>query len=205
MKTLIYDKKQFEQMLKDNNYFLSESYGKDFLAPRDIDFINKQFPELPKEELLVSRNDSLAYRLSGDLGYGFPFGLQDEYLFSNDWDFSKTEYWQQATPEQEKRFVEMLKKECENKGLFEDTKIEFHADGSGSFLNTNHFSSTALPMVVYNKNGQIFYKGKFAKPLKESTLDKVTDAVKDIADFTIEETITGLIILTPIKQWKTKK
>ena len=37
------------------------------------------------------------------------------------------------------------------------------------------------------------------KQIEQSTLDQVTDAVKDIADFTIEETETGLIILTPIK------
>jgi len=78
MKALIYDEKQLEQMLKDQNFYLSEGKEKDYLGPFDIYFIKKKFPE-------------------------------------------------------------------------------------------------------------------------QSALDQVTDAVKDIADFTIEESPTGLIILTPIK------
>ena len=157
--------------------------------------------ELPEEGLLVSEGGSLVYKLSDGSGYGFEGSLQSGYYFNKLWDFSQTDYWQPATPEQEERFVKMLKKECEARGLHEDTKIESHANGYGANLNINHFApSSSDTTEIFNKHGQIFHKGNFAKPLKESILDQVTEAVKDIADFTIEETESKLIILTPIKK-----
>lgn len=184
-----------------------EEYAKDKYPHRRInfsigeEFLEHKFPkELPEEGLLVGKSGSLVYKLSDGSAYGFGLGKQSNYKFYKNKRVILKGHWKPATEHQEKKFIEMLKKECEARGLFEDTKIEAHADWNGGSLNTNRFELYADATEIWNKNGQIFYKGKFAKPLKESTLDQVTDAVKNIADFTIEESPTGLIILTPIKK-----
>lgn len=156
-------------------------------------------PALPEEGLLVGACGSLVYKLPDGSGYGFARGHQSNYFFYKGWNFSLEGHWKPATPEQEVKFVEMLKKECENRGLYEDTKIEKHADGTSlieaDYMEvTPRFSSTS----GYNKNGQIFYKGKFATPRKETTLELVSKAVKKLGDFTVEQTESGAIILTPI-------
>ena len=125
--------------------------------------------ELPEEGLLVSKLGSLVYKLSGGLGYGFARGKQSRYRFNKYWDFSDPEQWKPATPEQETKFIEMIKKECEKHGLFKDTKLEMHAQGSSSFLIGCTFLPDADTTAIYNKYGQIFYRGKFATPLKETT------------------------------------
>lgn len=155
--------------------------------------------ELPEEGLLVSKFGTLVYRLSGSLGYGFSHGQQSGYLFNNKWKFCLDNHWKPATPEQEKKFVEILKKECESRGLYEDTKIEKHADGTSLIEDymevTPRFSSTS----GYNKNGIIFYKGKFATPRKEeTTLESVSKAAMEIGNFIVEQTESGIIILTPL-------
>jgi|SRR5690554_6207739 len=187
--------KEFEEYAK-NKYphrRLNFSIGEEFLEHK--------FPkELPKEGLLVGKAGSLVYKLSDGSGYGFGLGKQFMYFFNSNWDFSIDGYWKPATPEQEKKFIEMLKKESESRGLYEDTKIENHADGTSLIEAdcmevTPRFSSTS----GYNKNGQIFYKGKFATPRKEkTTLELISKAVMKIGDFTIEQTESGLIILTPL-------
>lgn len=157
--------------------------------------------KLPEEGLLVSRSGSLVYRLSGDSGYGFTFSRQSEYCLSN-WGFSVYGYWQPATLEQEERFIEMIKKECESRGLFEDTKIEYHAKDSASqgLLNQGVYSWESNCKKVWNKNGVIFYKGNFATPRKEkSDLEKITEALKDVVKYEAEEIKSGAIILTPLK------
>lgn len=166
----------------------------------ELHYLEPLKQQLPEEGLLVSKFGTLAYRLSGSLGYGFSHGQQSCYLFNNKWRFSLDNHWKPATLEQEEEFVEMLKKECERRGLYEDTKIEAHVQGYGEYLNTNHFYPNANLKAIYNKNGQIFYKGKFATPLKEeTTLELVSKAVQEIGDFMIEQTESGLIIITPIK------
>lgn len=156
--------------------------------------------KLPEEGLLVHKDCSLVYKLSDGSGYGFFLGRQSNYSSDNSWNFSSADNWKPATPDQKKKFVEMLKIECEKRELFEDTNIEAHADGSGAFLNTNAFKPSAITTEIYNKNGQIFHKGKFATPLEETTLELVSKAVKEIGNFTIEQTESGLIILTPINK-----
>lgn len=153
--------------------------------------------ELPKEGLLVSTAGSLVYKLSDGTGYGFVLGKQHIYSFVKEWGFHLDGQWKPATKEQETKFVKMLKKECEGRGLFEDTKIEKHVDGCGTKLNINHFELSADAEEIYNNQGQIFYRGKFATPLKEETLELVAKAVKEIGDFTVEQTKIGVIILTP--------
>lgn len=152
--------------------------------------------ELPEEGLLVSERGSLAYKLSGGSSYGFACGKQSDY-FSTGWEFLDG-HWTPATPKQEVKFVEMLKKECEDRGLFEDTKIEEHANGDPlAYSDFMGFAPSFSSTHGYNKNGQIFYKGKFATPLKEKSTKLL---VVDLNNYTTETTESGVIILTPLKK-----
>lgn len=156
--------------------------------------------ELPEEGLLASKKGSLVYKLPDGSAYGFASGKQLDYFFAKRWGHP-TDYWKPATEEQEKKFIEMLKKECESRGLYEDTKIENHADGASlTFPDRMEYKPAFNSKKAWNKNGQIFYKGKFATPRKETTLELVTKAVQEIGDFFIEQTESGIIILTPIKK-----
>lgn len=157
--------------------------------------------QLPEEGVLVNDFGSLVYKLLDGSGYGFAFGNQSDYLFNKHWGFDADGLWKPATEEQEKKFVEMLKIECESRGLYEDTKIENHADGTSlTFPDRLEYEPAFNSKAGWNKNGQIFYKGKFATPRKETTLELVTKAVQEIGDFFIEQTESGIIILTPIKK-----
>lgn len=157
--------------------------------------------QLPEEGVLVNDFGSLVYKLPDGSGYGFAFGNQSDYLFNKHWGFDADGLWKPATEEQEKKFVEMLKIECESRGLYEDTKIENHADGTSlTFPDRLEYEPAFNSEKAWNKNGQIFYKGKFATPRKEETLKLVSKAVKEINNFLIEQTKSGIIILTPIKK-----
>src|SRR5690554_30718 len=119
--------------------------------------------ELPEEGLLVSKLDSLVYKLSDGSGYGFSHGNQSDYFFGKRWGLSNTGgHWKPATPEQEKKFIAMIKKECEKHGLYEDTKLERNNLSNSIYLNENLFIPETNPREAWNKNGQIFYRGKFA-------------------------------------------
>lgn len=183
-----YDWEPTCQMLWNKNGVIF--YNGKFATPRK--------EELPEEGLLVSDGGSLVYKLSDGKGYGFSLGRQSCYLFDRGWNFS-IDYWKPATPEQKNKFVEMLKIECEKHLLFEDTKIDKHADGTSLVYPnctgiTPRFNSTH----GYNRNGLIFYRGKFATPRKEeTTLTQISKAIKESEDFSVERTESGLIILTP--------
>lgn len=125
---------------------------------------------LPEEGLLVSPNGSLVYKLLDGSGYGFDGGRQSGYYFNKGWNFSMDGHWKPATPEQENKFIGMLKIECERRGLFEDTKIEAHANGS-PLRNPDYMGVQPIFDLTtgYNRNGVIFHRGKFATPLKETT------------------------------------
>lgn len=156
--------------------------------------------ELPEEGLLVSERGALIYRTGESSGYGF-YG---DYVNDNDWSFIELpKVWRKATKQEEEKFIEMLKIECEKRGLYEDTKIEKHADGTSlTFPDRMEYEPTFNSKAGWNKNGQIFYKGKFATPRKqeETTLTKIANVAKKLGDFTIEQTESGIIILTPIKK-----
>lgn len=160
--------------------------------------------QLPEEGLLVSKNGTIVYRTGELSGYGFYSNGNYENLDGEwgEWTFDGyIAQWRKATKQEEEIFIEMLKKECESRGLYEDTKIENHAQGYGENLNTNYFYPNANLKAIHNKNGQIFYKGKFATPLKEeTTLELVSKAVKEKNNLLIEQTESGIIILTPIKK-----
>lgn len=154
--------------------------------------------ELPEEGLLVSKKGSLVYKLSDGSGYGFALGNQSGYWFNRGWEGFSADYWCKASPEQKVKFMEMLKKECESRGLFKDTKIEKHANGAPladpDYMGaTPRFSTT----FGYNKNGEIFFKGNFATPRKEESAKVL---VVDLNNYTTETTESGVIILTPLKK-----
>ena len=154
--------------------------------------------ELPEEGLLVSKGGSLYYRTGEHSGYGFVFGKQERYDVTEDEPFHLGT-WKPATPEQETKFVEMLKKECESRGLFEDTKIEAHVDIKDcDLLNKFSYEVGGNVKQLWNIHGQIFYKGKFATPLKTSLLDKVTFLANEFGSFSVEETPTGVIVISPL-------
>lgn len=160
-------------------------------------------PALPEEGLLVGILGSIVYRTGEYSGYGFD--SDKNYKSLNDvkdaWTFNNSpELWRKATEQEEEKFIVMLKKECEKRGLYEDTKIEKHADGSTlSYTAQTTFTPSFNSIQGWNKNGQIFYKGEFATPLKEeTTLEQVAKAVKELGGFTVDQTKSGIIILTPM-------
>ena len=134
-------------------------------------------PELPDEGLVVLKGNKncIIYRTGKETGYGFRYGMY--YIVEDEnsderWSFkSFAEKWRPATEEEESKFIDLLKKECERRGLYEDTKIKTQADGSKSFNTVNYTLGFNL-YSGYNINGLIFFKGKFAEPLEEDqTLD----------------------------------
>lgn len=170
------------------------------------EFLEHKFPKkLPEEGLLVSKHGSLVYRTGKRTGYGFDSN-KDYGILINDsydelgWTFNNSpQEWQIATPEQEEKFIKMLEIECEKHLLFENTKIDKHADGTSLVYPnctgiTPRFNSTH----GYNRNGLIFHRGKFATPRKEETiLTQISKVIKEREDFSVERTESGLIILTP--------
>ena len=142
-------------------------------------------PELPAEGLVVYKENEncIIYRTGNGTGYGFKYGryktVEDEN--SNErWSFkSYPEKWRPATPEEATKFNELLKKECERRGLYEDTKIKAHANDFKA-SNLGDYESLFDVCVAYNKNGCIFQDGKFAEPLAEDqTLDtKIKELIK---------------------------
>lgn len=169
----------------------------------ELHFLEPLKEQLPEEGLLVSRNGTIIYRTGEFSGYGFRSNGNYKNLDGElgAWNFdSHIAHWKPATQEQEAKFKEMLKKECEKRGLYEDTKLDKFGINSDIYVNSGVYSVVFDPDVAWNKNGRIFYKGKFATPLKEkTTLELVSKAVQEIGDFTIEQTESGVIILTPIK------
>ena len=160
--------------------------------------------ELPEEGLLVHESGSLIFRVDGKYGYGFCSEEGYVNYESGDigWGFKQyPQDWQPATPEQKKQFVEMIKKEWARMGNDENTKIEAHADGSISSLMNDGKWLQKPPTItkIYNTNGMIFHKGKFATPLKEDLIDKVTEVVNEFGNHIIEKTKSGVILISKIK------
>ena len=142
-------------------------------------------PELPDEGLVVFKKrgySCMMYRTGKDAGYGFfkgEFCIKDGngigYSFH-----SRPQDWRPATPEEELKFTELLKKECERRGLYEHTKIKAHAGTDAHNINKSNFIIHTTLESAWNKNGCIFRKGKFAEPLEvTATLDeKITELIE---------------------------
>ena len=166
-------------------YFKDEGQG--FTADKSeyncIGFDDTNFYEaiekLPDEGLVVHKNGNIVYRTGISNGYGFY--NEGGYDIRKDWTFKLyPPSWHPATEEEEAKFIELLKKECERRGLFEDTKIKSHASGSMFNVNSGNFRARFDVDLVYNKNGLIFKEGKFAEPLEETTIlsDKITELIE---------------------------
>ena len=166
-------------------YFKDEGQG--FTSDKSeyncIGFDDTNFYEaiekLPDEGLVVYKEeDVIIYRTGEKTGYGFSRG---KYKHDSDWSFGVNQkVWRAATEEEEDKFIELLKKECERRGLFEDTKIKASAHGGTNNINRFKFRITTALDSAYNKNGCIFHKGKFAEPLEETTTlsDKITELIE---------------------------
>ncbi len=181
----------------DKNYYVSSWRGD------KLELFKPITKELPKEGLLLNvTNNDFVYRTVEKSGYGFVSGVFHGVKENTDFSFvSSPELWQPATPEQEKRFIEMIKGECTKRGLYEDTKIKGHADGSISSLMNDGKWLQKPPTItkIYNTNGMIFHKGKFATPLKEDLIYKVTEVVNEFGNHIIEQTESGVILISKIK------
>ena len=129
-------------------------------------------PELPTEGLVVhKKSGAIIYRTGEESGYGFEHG---DYYIRNHWTFGAfPEEWRPATPGEERKFIELLKKECERRGLCEDTKIKAHANNNIESYNNRVYRTLYTAYIAWNTNGCIFHNGKFAKPLEEenTTID----------------------------------
>lgn len=167
-----------------------------------LHFLKPIKEELPEEGLLASDKGSLVYKLSDGSAYGFSLGYQSNYFFNKLWEFHNG-HWRKATEQEKYKFIEMLKKECEGRGLFEYTRIEKHANGHSGNLNANCFESSSHPISIYNKNGQIFHKGKFATPIKEEvpTLALLSKACINLSKFGVEiKQVGNMLMINPIKK-----
>ena len=123
--------------------------------------------ELPEEGLVVSKGTkAIIYRTGQDKGYGFypnaGYDLSENYNFD-----IMPQLWRPATPEEESKFIELLKKECERRGLYDDTKIKAHANNNTKGCNYGDYNAVYAADSAWNKNGCIFEEGKFAEPLEE--------------------------------------
>ena len=131
--------------------------------------------ELPDEGLVVYKeNGTIVYRTGKGTGYGFfnyrSFKIVEDNDYIGTWTFEDfPENWRQATPEEETKFIDLLRKECERRWLFKDTKIKSHASGNMLNLNSGNFRAGFDVDLAYNKNGLIFKDGKFAEPLEEDS------------------------------------
>lgn len=122
--------------------------------------------ELPESGLLVSKRGSIIYRIEGSEGFGFN---PEKYGMSNSWSFiSEPEHWRKATPEDEAKFLKLLKAEADKLNLGVDAKIKGHADGMKRNLNNGTNTPIFHLSSAWNKNGQIFHNGIWAQPLDET-------------------------------------
>ena len=140
-------------------------------------------PELPDEGLVVHKTSgAIIYRTGKETGYGFGYM---GYNIDDDWTFDTVpEDWRPATPEEELKFTELLKEECERRGLYEDTKIkECLIHGNKHGVNTGYFDSCESSYRVWNKNGCIFNEGKFAEPLEEEETTTLDAKIKELIEW----------------------
>lgn len=148
--------------------------------------------ELPESGLLVCNNGVIAYRLEGEKGFGFD---ENDFLNNEYWSFeTDPKVWRAATPEEEAKFIKLLKAEAEKRGLGVDAKIKGHADGT-PLRDPDYMGVTPgfkLDMG-WNKNGKIFYNGIWAQPL--TMLDEVCDAIKKHLPNIVVEQVDGIVTL----------
>ncbi len=149
--------------------------------------------ELPESGLLVSKLGCLIYRIGEDIGYGF----DSRGVFSNydTWSFIVfPKHWKPATPEDESKFVKLLKAEAEKRGLGVDAKIKGHADNTLRYpMNDGKWNAMFNLTSGNNKNGRIFHNGIWAQPL--TMLDEVCDTIKKHLPNIVVEQIDGVVTL----------
>lgn len=156
--------------------------------------IENELPELfrlnfENGQWYKSKNGSLCCRVEG--GYkNYGFNAAGEYIADNSWLDDDNDEWKEFT---EKTTLEEVEKalivEARRKGLWGDVKIKAHADNGEYFngdspkLNAGWFVKGVFSKasVMYNCNGMIFWKGKWAtiieSPKKKMTISDIEHAL----------------------------
>ena len=160
---LIYDQDQYERWTEKNN--------------------------LPDVGLVVTNNGSIIYRTGNKSGYGFTCGI---YETSDFWTFkSRPHDWRKATQEEEQKFIELLKKEAERRGLGEDSKIKECLFGTPiNSTNKNNFQPDFTLREAWNKNGCIFQYGEWAEPLKNDLSEQIDELKEKAKELNLKITVT---------------
>ena len=148
--------------------------------------IEKEFPKLflKKEELIVGKwyvrldFPKTVLLCKQVVDYGFTgCGIDDE----GEWDYYYTAYNDRSDvrPATNKEVEAALIKEAKKRGLWGDVEIVEHVDVFYRALT--NFSDGWMPSSerLYNKKGVIFYKGKWATPVKEEPITELT--LEDVA------------------------
>ena len=148
--------------------------------------------ELPESGLLVCTDGSLIFITGEQSGYGFDvFDIFHRVCRSF---VSCPENWRTATPEEEARFIELLKAEAEKRGLGVDAKIKGHADNTLRYpMNDGKWNAMFNLTSGNNKNGRIFHNGIWAEPL--TMLDEVTEVIKKHLPNIVVEQVDGVVTL----------
>ena len=143
--------------------------------------------ELPNKGLVVYKEDgTIIYRTGEGTGYGYDLKSKEFKVYEDDkgilWSFKYSpKEWRPATPEEETKFIELLQKECERRGLYKDTKIKAHVgEVENNELNKGIYLPVFQSTYAWNKNGRIFYNGKFAEPLEEETPTEETPELESV-------------------------
>ena len=143
--------------------------------------------DLPETGLLVHENSNLIYRTGKDQGYGF----NPEYTISKSWSWtfeSEPKKWRKATVEEEKKFIELLKKEAERRGLTENAKIK------ECLINGRVYSSSFEPVFTnyraWNTNGCIFRDGEWAEPGTNDLSEQIEQLKEKAKDLGLKLNIT---------------
>lgn len=148
--------------------------------------------ELPESGLLVCTDGAIVYRTGERSGFGFnSLGKYEKKSF---WSFiSNPECWRTATPEEEAKFIKLLKAEAEKRGLGVDAKIKGHADGMKTAFNKNAYAPEFSLNFAFNNHGRIFHNGIWAQPL--TMLDEVTEVIKKHLPNIVVEMTDGVVTL----------
>lgn len=147
--------------------------------------------ELPESGLLVHSDGSLIFRTGETSGYGFDiFDIFHRICRSF---IDMPQNWRTATPEDEAKFIKLLKAEAEKRGLGVDAKIKGHVGGGYPRANNGNFTPKINLTLAFNKHGRIFSNGIWAEPL--TMLDDVCDTIKKHLPNIVVEMTDGVVTL----------
>jgi predicted transcriptional regulator len=145
--------------------------------------------ELPSAGLLVSENEILIYRTGEKNGYGFN---SDKEWDKGKWSFKSIPHkWRPATQEEEEKFIKLLKKEAERRGLFAATKIkECLIYNQSDVVNKNNFEPREFMDMIWNQHGCIFDSGEWTEPLEDELSLQIEQLKQKAKELNLKITVT---------------